>query len=60
MLSQGTVLTDYLDSQLGPVVWTSRHVLNFAQREHAVYHLAEHDVFAIQEVALCGGDEELD
>lgn len=54
-----TLLTYYLNSKLGPVVRPRGHVFDLAQRKHPVDHLAKHDVFAVQEVALGGGDEEL-
>jgi hypothetical protein len=57
-IKQG-LLTNDLDSQLGSVVGTCGHVFNLAQREHPVYHFAKHDVFAVQEITLGGGDEEL-
>lgn len=55
----GKVLTYYLHCKLGPIVRARRHVLNLPQREHAVYHPPEHNVFPVQEVALRCGDEEL-
>lgn len=54
-----TLLTYYLHSKLGPVVRPRGHVFDLAQRKHPVDHFAKHDVFAVQEVALGGGDEEL-
>ena len=51
--------TDYLHCKFRPVVRARRHVLYFAEVEHAVYHPAEDDVLPVKEITLCSGDKEL-
>ena len=51
--------TDDLDRQLRPVIWARGDVLDLAKREHPIDDLAEDDMFAVEEVAFCGCDEEL-
>lgn len=51
--------TNDLHCQFRPVIGTCGHVLDFPEREHAVDDFAEDDVFAVEEVALGGGYEEL-
>ena len=52
-------LTNNLDSQLGPIVRSSRDVLDLAQSEHPIYDFTEHYMFLIEEVALSCCYEEL-
>lgn len=54
------LLTDYLHSELRPVVGTCRHVLDLAESEHAINDPAKHDMLSVQEVAFGRGDEELE
>jgi len=50
---------DYFYSQLGPIVRTRGYILDLPQCQHTVNNLAEHNVFAIEEVAFGRRDEEL-
>lgn len=57
-MKQGLRTSDF-DSELWSVIWSCRHILDFAQREHTIDHLPKHNVFAVQEVTFRGCDEEL-
>lgn len=59
MSEEPRILTNDLHRQLGPIIRTRRHILDFPEREHAVDDFAEDDVFAVKKVAFGGGDEEL-
>jgi hypothetical protein len=52
-------LTNDLDSQLGPIVLSSRYIFDLAQGEHPVDDFTENDMLPIEEVALSCCYEEL-
>ena len=50
----------YFDLDLWPIVGSRRHVLDLSHDEKTVDDAAENDVFLVEEVAFCAGDEKLE
>ena len=50
----------YFDLDLGSVVCSRRHVLDLPHDEETVNDATENDVFLVEEVAFCAGDEKLE
>ena len=59
LILDGLRLTYDLDSQLWSVVGPCGHILDFPQRQHAVDHLAEHDMLPVEKIAFCRCYKEL-
>jgi len=52
--------TSDLHNKLGPIIWSSGHVLDLPQGQHSVDNSPEHHMLAIKKIAFSGRDKKLD
>ena len=55
----GQCRTSDLHDKLGPIIWSSGHVLDLPQGQHPVDDASEHHMLAVKEIAFSGCDEKL-